>query len=79
MLAEVKGTGLNSKPQGTPTEDSGKWPPFPVLLGRFDGKGRTIRELLAGRKHSIDYYQREYECQQKQGRGADRRPCREIL
>ena len=26
----------------------------------IDGKGRTIRELLAGRKYSIDYYQREY-------------------
>ncbi len=26
----------------------------------IDGKGRTVRELLAGRKYSIDYYQREY-------------------
>ena len=26
----------------------------------IDGKGHTIRELLAGRKYSIDYYQREY-------------------
>src|SRR5437764_5952243 len=32
----------------------------------IDGKGRTIRELLAGRKYSIDYYQREYKWQQKQ-------------
>jgi len=32
----------------------------------IDGKGRTVRELLAGRKYSIDYYQREYKCQQKQ-------------
>jgi hypothetical protein len=32
----------------------------------IDGKGRTIRELLAGRKYSIDYYQREYRWQQKQ-------------
>src|SRR6266571_965674 len=32
----------------------------------IDGKGRTIRELLAGRKYSIDYYQREYKWKQKQ-------------
>jgi hypothetical protein len=32
----------------------------------IDGKGRTIRELLANRKYSIDYYQREYKWQQKQ-------------
>lgn len=32
----------------------------------IDGKGRTIRDLLAGRKYSIDYYQREYKWQQKQ-------------
>lgn len=32
----------------------------------IDGKGRTIRELLTGRKYSIDYYQREYRWQQKQ-------------
>lgn len=32
----------------------------------IDGKGRTIRELLTGRKYSIDYYQREYKWQQKQ-------------
>lgn len=32
----------------------------------IDGKGRTIRELLAGRKYSIDYYQREYKWQTKQ-------------
>jgi hypothetical protein len=32
----------------------------------IDGKGRTIRELLAGRKYSIDYYQREYKPQHKQ-------------
>src|SRR2546427_4359685 len=31
-----------------------------------DGKGRTIRELLGGRKYSIDYYQREYKWQTKQ-------------
>lgn len=32
----------------------------------IEGKGKTIRELLAGRKYSIDYYQREYKWQQKQ-------------
>jgi len=32
----------------------------------IDGKGRTVRELLAGRKYSIDDYQREYKWQQKQ-------------
>src|SRR5207245_1111368 len=32
----------------------------------IDGKGRSIRELLAGHKYSIDYYQREYRWQQKQ-------------
>jgi hypothetical protein len=31
----------------------------------IDGKGRTIRELLTGRKYSIDYYQREYKWQHK--------------
>lgn len=30
-----------------------------------DGKGRTVRELLGGRKYSIDYYQREYKWQSK--------------
>lgn len=32
----------------------------------IDGKGRSVRELLAGRKYSIDYYQREYKWLQKQ-------------
>lgn len=32
----------------------------------IDGKARTVRELLAGRKYSIDYYQREYKWQRKQ-------------
>jgi len=32
----------------------------------IDGKGRTVRELLAGRKYSIDYYQREYKWEHKQ-------------
>lgn len=38
----------------------------PQSKREIDGKGRTIRELLAGRKYSIDYYQREYKWQQKQ-------------
>ncbi len=32
----------------------------------IDGKGRAVRELLAGRKYSIDYYQRDYKWQKKQ-------------
>lgn len=32
----------------------------------IDGKGRTVRELFAGRKYSIDYYQREYKWKTKQ-------------
>jgi len=28
------------------------------LSREIDGKGRTVRELLANRKYSIDYYQR---------------------
>jgi hypothetical protein len=36
------------------------------LSREIDGKGRTVRELLAGRKYSIDYYQREYKWQTKQ-------------
>ena len=32
----------------------------------IDGKGRTVRELLAHNKYSIDYYQREYKWQTKQ-------------
>ncbi len=32
----------------------------------IDGKGKTVRELLAGRKYSIDYYQREYKWLTKQ-------------
>ncbi|MGB8378770.1 MAG: DUF262 domain-containing protein, partial [Rhodanobacteraceae bacterium] len=38
----------------------------PHASREIDGKGRTVRELLAGRKYSIDYYQREYKWQQKQ-------------
>ena len=32
----------------------------------IDAKGRTIRELLAGKKYAIDYYQREYKWEKKQ-------------
>src|SRR5438445_9216140 len=32
----------------------------------IDGDGRTVRQLLASRKYSIDYYQREYKWQRKQ-------------
>ena len=32
----------------------------------IDGKGRSVNELLKGRKYSIDYYQREYQWQPKQ-------------
>lgn len=38
----------------------------PQVSRSIDGKGRTVRELLAGRKYSIDYYQREYKWQKKQ-------------
>lgn len=32
----------------------------------MNGKGRTVRELLAGGEYSIDYYQGKYKWQQKQ-------------
>ena len=32
----------------------------------IDGKGKTLREILFGRKFYIDYYQREYKWQTKQ-------------
>jgi hypothetical protein len=38
----------------------------PRTSREIDGKGRTVRELLTGRKYSIDYFQREYKWQQKQ-------------
>lgn len=37
-----------------------------TISRRIDAKGRSVRELLAGRKYSIDYYQREYKWQRKQ-------------
>lgn len=40
--------------------------PSPRVSREIDGKGRTIREMLASRKYSIDYYQREYKWQHKQ-------------
>lgn len=36
------------------------------LPRKIDGDGRTVRQLLAGQKYSIDYYQREYKWQTKQ-------------
>lgn len=36
------------------------------MVNRIDGKARTVRELLAGQKYAIDYYQREYKWQRKQ-------------
>ena len=38
----------------------------PHASREIDGKGRTVRDLLANRKYSIDYYQREYKWQHKQ-------------
>ena len=38
----------------------------PHISREIDGKGRTVRELLSGRKYSIDYYQREYKWQKEQ-------------
>ncbi len=32
----------------------------------INGKGRTVRELLAGRKYSIGHHQRECKWQRKQ-------------
>jgi hypothetical protein len=32
----------------------------------IDGHGRTVRQMLANQKYSIDYFQREYEWQRKQ-------------
>jgi hypothetical protein len=38
----------------------------PHISREIDGKGRTVRELLPGRKYSVDYYQREYKWQKEQ-------------
>jgi len=35
-------------------------------IREIEGKGRTILELLANRKYSVDFYQREYKWQTKQ-------------
>ena len=35
-------------------------------MQEIQGKAKTIRELLKGVKYSIDYYQREYKCRDKQ-------------
>lgn len=37
-------------------------------MASIEGKARTVRELLKGRKYSIDYYQREYKWGEKQAR-----------
>lgn len=37
-------------------------------MANIEGKARTVRELLKGRKYSIDYYQREYKWGEKQAR-----------
>src|SRR5438270_11806933 len=41
-------------------------PPLKQVSREIVGKGRSVRELLANRKYSIDYYQREYKWQTKQ-------------
>jgi hypothetical protein len=38
----------------------------PHTSREIDARSRTVRELLAGRKYSIDYYQREYKWERKQ-------------
>ncbi len=48
------------------TSDIARDHAMPQATREIDAKGRTIRELLGGRKYSIDYYQREYKWQQKQ-------------
>ncbi len=37
-------------------------------MKEIDGKGKTIRELLNGRRYYVDYYQRDYKWQTKQVR-----------
>jgi hypothetical protein len=49
------------KTVGSDLVNSGARPPRDI-----DGKGRTVRELLANRKYAVDYYQREYKWEQKQ-------------
>jgi uncharacterized protein with ParB-like and HNH nuclease domain len=34
-------------------------------MNKIDGKAKTIRELLSGKKYSIDFYQREYKWEEK--------------
>ncbi len=40
--------------------------PDSIQRKNIDGKGKTLREILFGRKFYIDYYQREYKWQTKQ-------------
>ena len=35
-------------------------------MAEIDAKARNVRELLSGKKYSIDYFQREYRWQTKQ-------------
>lgn len=37
-------------------------------MPQIDGNAKTIRDLLAGKRYAIDYYQREYRWQPKQAR-----------
>jgi uncharacterized protein with ParB-like and HNH nuclease domain len=39
---------------------------MPEPLNKIDGKPRSVRELLGGRKYALDYYQREYAWERKQ-------------
>ena len=55
LLADVTGSN-GDRPMTTPTDRP----------ARSTARAAPIRELLAGRKYSIDYYQREYKWQQKQ-------------
>jgi len=35
-------------------------------MRKIDGQARTIRDVLSGKRYSIDYYQREYRWHRKQ-------------
>jgi hypothetical protein len=35
-------------------------------MRKIDGKAKTIREILSGKRYALDYYQREYRWQRKQ-------------
>jgi len=69
MIVEVRVSGVNARHAAgcrcapRSTEMSGA---EQVQRKSIDGKGKTIREILSGRKFYIDYYQREYKWQTKQ-------------